>query len=61
MGSASPQRVEGVDLVAGLDSRPDLTAMTPIEFEHFVRQLFEALGLEGWTTELTGNDGVAGS
>ena len=50
--------VEGVDVVAGLDSRPDLTKMTPTEFEHFVRQLFEARGLEGWTTERTGDDGV---
>lgn len=45
-------------MVAGLDSRPDLTTMTPTEFEHFVRQLFEARGLEGWTTERTGDDGV---
>ncbi|HVL83481.1 MAG TPA: restriction endonuclease [Pseudonocardia sp.] len=32
--------------------------MTPTEFEHFVRQLFEARGLEGWTTERSGDDGV---
>ncbi|MGE3414335.1 MAG: restriction endonuclease [Dehalococcoidia bacterium] len=50
--------VEAVDVVADLDSRPDLTKMTPTEFEHFVRQLFEARGLEGWTTERTGDDGV---
>ena len=50
--------VESVDVVSGLDSRPDLTRMTPTEFEHFVRQLFEARGLEGWTTERTGDDGV---
>jgi restriction system protein len=50
--------VETVDVVASLDSRPDLTTMTPTEFEHFVRQLFEASGLEGWTTERTGDDGV---
>lgn len=28
------------------------------EYEHFVRQLFEASGLEGWTTKRTGDDGV---
>ena len=50
--------VESVDVVASLDSRPDLTKMTPTEFEHFVRQLFEARGLEGWTTKRTGDDGV---
>jgi restriction system protein len=42
--------VEAVDVVASLDSRTDLTKISPTEFEHFVRQLFEASGLEGWTT-----------
>ena len=49
---------ESLDVVASLDSRPDLTKMTPTEFEHFVRQLFEASGLKGWTTRRTGDDGV---
>jgi restriction system protein len=49
--------VENVDVVAGLDSRADLTKMSPTEFEHFVRQLFEASG-EGWTTQRSGDDGV---
>ena len=49
---------ESVDVVASLDSRPDLTQMTPTEFEHFVRQLFVARGLDGWTTKRTGDDGV---
>jgi len=50
--------VEAVDVVASLDSRPDLTKMSPTEFEHFVRQLLEARGLEGWTTERSGDDGA---
>jgi restriction system protein len=50
--------VDAVDVVASLDSRPDLTKMSPTEFEHFVRQLLEARGLEGWTTERSGDDGV---
>jgi restriction system protein len=50
--------VEGVDVVAGLDSRTDLTKMTADEFEHFVRQVFEAMGMEGWTTQRSGDDGV---
>ena len=45
-------------MVAGLDSRTDLTQMTADEFEHFVRQVFEAMGMEGWTTQRTGDDGV---
>lgn len=50
---------EGIDVVAGLDSRDDLITLTPTEFEHLVRQLFEALpGMQGWTTQASGDDGV---
>ena len=44
--------------VGCLDSLPDLTKMSPTEFEHFVRQLCEASGLDGWTTQRSGDDGV---
>jgi restriction system protein len=48
-----------VDVVAGLDSRDDLMTLTPTEFEHLVRQLFEALpGMEGWTTRASKDDGI---
>jgi restriction system protein len=50
--------VEGMDAVAGLDSRPDLLDMTPTEFEHLVRQLFEAMGMESWVTQASKDDGV---
>ena len=50
---------EGIDVVAGLDSRDDLMTLTPTEFEHLVRQLFEALpGMQGWTTQASGDEGV---
>lgn len=49
------------DVVASLDSRDDLMAITPTEFEHLVRQLFEALpGMEGWTTQASKDDGIDG-
>jgi restriction system protein len=50
--------VDGLDAVSRLDARPDLMEMTPTEFEHFVRQVFEAMGMQGWTTERTGDDGI---
>jgi restriction system protein len=50
--SRHPHAVESVD------SRSDLTAMTATEFEHFVRQVFECMGMQGWTTDRTGDDGV---
>jgi restriction system protein len=50
--------VEGMDAVAGLDGRPDLLDMTPTEFEHLVRQLFEAMGMQSWVTQASKDDGV---
>jgi restriction system protein len=50
--------VEGMDAVSTLDSRPDLMKMNPTEFEHLVRQIFEAMGVESWTTERSYDDGV---
>ncbi|GAA4875881.1 restriction endonuclease [Saccharopolyspora cebuensis] len=50
--------VEGLDAVSTLDSRPDLMEMSPSNFEHLVRQIFEAQGAEGWTTQQSNDDGV---
>lgn len=50
--------VEEMQVVAGLDSRPDLLALKPIEFEHLARELFEATGMESWVTQASRDDGV---
>ena len=50
--------VAGMDVVAGLDSRPDLLAMAPDEFEHLVRQIFEEMGMQAWNTQAIKDDGV---
>jgi restriction system protein len=50
--------VAGMDVVAGLDSRPDLLAMAPYEFEHLVRQIFEEMGMQAWNTQAIKDDGV---
>ncbi|MEV4267340.1 restriction endonuclease [Kribbella sp. NPDC049584] len=34
--------IEGLSMVSGLDARPDLMAMSPTEFEHLIRELFDA-------------------
>ncbi|GAB4052349.1 restriction endonuclease [Catellatospora paridis] len=52
--------VEGMDAVAMLDSRPDLMQLSAGEFEHLVRQVFEAMGMQGWTTTPSKDDGVDG-
>ena len=50
--------VEEMDVVAGLGSRPDLLKLTPIEFEHLIRQLFEAIGMKSWVTQPSMSEGV---
>jgi restriction system protein len=50
--------VAGADVIVGLDSRPDLLAMSPFEFETFVKQLFEAMGMKAWKTQDVKDDGV---
>jgi hypothetical protein len=50
--------VEEMDVIAGLDSRPDLLALTPGEFEHLTRRLFESMGMQSWKTQDSKDDGV---
>ncbi len=50
--------VAGADVIVGLDSRPDLLAMSPFEFETFAKQLFEAMGMKAWKTQDVKDDGV---
>jgi restriction system protein len=49
---------DNMDVVAGLDSRPNLLKLTPTEFEHLVRQLFVAMGAEAWTTIPSKDGGI---
>jgi restriction system protein len=50
--------VDELSIVAGLDSRPDLLQLKPVEFEHLVRELFEAMGMKSWVTQGSRDDGV---
>lgn len=34
--------VEGLNMISHLDARPDLMALSPTEFEHLIRELFDA-------------------
>jgi restriction system protein len=49
---------DDMDVVAGLDSRPNLLMLSPTEFEHLVRQLFVAMGAEAWATIPSKDGGV---
>lgn len=50
--------VAELDVLTSLDHRQDLLALSPTEFEHLVRQLFEAMGLKAWVTQASRDDGV---
>ncbi|MFG1815339.1 restriction endonuclease [Kribbella sp. NPDC049174] len=52
--------VDAHDAASGLDSRRVLLDLDPTEFEHLVRQLFEAMGLKSWVTQASRDDGVDG-
>jgi restriction system protein len=52
--------VEEMDVIAGLDSRLDLLTLTPTEFEHLIRKLFEEIGMKSWVTQASRDDGVDG-
>ena len=52
--------IDEMDVIAGLDSRPDLLDLKPVEFEHLIRQLFEAMGMKSWVTQGSKDDGVDG-
>lgn len=52
--------VDAHDAAARLDARPVLLEQHPTEFEHLVRQLFEAMGMKSWVTQASRDDGVDG-
>jgi restriction system protein len=51
--------VDAIDVAAGLDARQVLLELRPAEFEHLIRQLFEAMGMKAWVTQASRDDGVA--
>jgi restriction system protein len=50
--------VEETSIAAGLTSRPDLLALTPIEFEQLMRELFQAMGMKSWVTQASMDSGI---
>jgi restriction system protein len=55
---AAGQRAPPAGIRAGC--LPDLLALKPVEFEHLIRELFEAMGLKSWVTQGSKDDGVDG-
>jgi restriction system protein len=44
--------------LSGLDSRKDLLAISPYEFEHLIKDLFVAMGYKAWRTQDSRDDGI---
>jgi len=53
-----PRFVEEADVLAGLDQRPNLMALTPGEFESLITNLFTKMGLEARQTQASRDGGV---
>ena len=47
-----------VDVLAGIDSRPDPLKMDWYKFENLIRQLFEAMGMEVHVTQSSRDEGI---
>jgi restriction system protein len=52
--------VDEMDVIAGMDSRTELLTLSPGEFEHLIRRLFEAIGMKSWVTQASKDEGVDG-
>ena len=53
-----PRFIEETDVLSSLDQRPNLMALTPMEFEALIANLFEKMGLETRQTQASRDGGV---
>ena len=53
-----PRFIEEVDVLSGLDQRPNLMELTPGEFENLITNLFARMGLETRLTQASRDGGV---
>jgi restriction system protein len=55
---ADPRVIDAIDVISGIDMRPNLLELTPKEFEHFVHNLFTRMGLDTQLFKADGDGGV---
>lgn len=58
MSPTARMRLSAAAALGGLDSRPDLLAMNPYEFERLIQRLVEAMGFKAWRTQSSRDDGI---
>jgi hypothetical protein len=55
---ADPRVIEAIDVISGLDQRPNLLDLTPKEFESFIQNLFTKMGYETDQYRSSGDGGI---
>ncbi|MFG2000983.1 restriction endonuclease [Spirillospora sp. NPDC048911] len=55
---ADPRAVDPVDVISGIDKRPNLLDLKPKEFEAFVQNLFAKMGFDTQLFQASGDGGV---
>lgn len=55
---ADPRIIDPVDVISGMDTRPNLLELKPKDFEHFVHNLFTRMGLDTKIFKADGDGGV---
>jgi restriction system protein len=55
---ADPRIIDPVDVISGIDKRPNLLELKPKEFEHFIHNLFTRMGLDTKIFKADGDGGV---
>lgn len=55
---ADPRVIEAIDVISGLDQRPNLLELTPKEFESFIQNLFTKMGYQTDQYRSSGDGGI---
>jgi restriction system protein len=55
---ADPRIVDPIDVLSGIDKRPNLLGLTPKEFEAFIQNLFTKMGFDTKLYQASGDGGI---
>ena len=55
---ADPRIVEPIDVISGMDKRPNLLELTPKDFEAFIQNLFTKMGFDTQLYKASGDGGI---
>jgi restriction system protein len=55
---ADPRVIEPIDVISGIDKRPNLLELTPKDFEAFIQNLFSRMGFDTKLYKASGDGGI---